>query len=251
MPKTPFQDIKIVELTNYIAAPLITRYLSDLGAEVIKIEGRGRPDPERSGRLGDDFLQNNTGKLDIALNLRNPKGVEITKKLVARADIVVENFAGGVMARLGLGYEDLKKVKPDIIMISSCMQGQTGPWAQSPGLGSHLAGLMGFNEIAGWPDREPAELGVYTDYVAPQISALAIMAALDYRRRTGKGQYFDFSQGEASLHFLGPLLLDYSVNKRVATRMGNRYPYAAPHNAYRCRGEDRWCAIAVFTDEEW
>jgi len=155
------------------------------------------------------------------------------------------------MKRMGLGYEELKKVKPDIIMLSSCMQGQTGPYANLSGTGHLLTPLSGFNYIAGWPDRQPADLGVYTDFIAPRFNTLAIMAALDYRRRTGKGQYLDMSQYENGIHFMAPLLLDYAVNQRVANRMGNRCEYAAPHNAYRCHGEDRWCAIAVFTDEEW
>ncbi|GAG38987.1 unnamed protein product, partial [marine sediment metagenome] len=187
----------------------------------------------------------------VALNLAHSKGVEIARRFVARADIVVENFAGGVMKRMGLGYEELKRLKPDIIMLSSCMQGQTGPYATHPGFGFHLAALSGFYQITGWPDREPPYLGPYTDFIAPHFNVLAILAALDYRRRTGKGLYIDMSQYENGVHFLAPLVLDYVVNRRVAERVGNRYPCAAPHNAYRCHGEDRWCAIAVFTDEEW
>jgi len=131
------------------------------------------------------------------------------------------------------------------------MQGQTGPYATHPGFGFHLAALSGFHQITGWPDREPPYLGPYTDFIAPHFNVLAVLAALDYRRRTGKGLYIDMSQYENGVHFLAPLVLDYVVNQRVADREGNRYPYAAPHNAYRCRGDDRWCAIAVFTDEEW
>jgi benzylsuccinate CoA-transferase BbsF subunit len=152
---------------------------------------------------------------------------------------------------MGLGYEELKKVKPDIIMLSSCTQGQTGPCAVHPGYGLHLTSLAGFNHIAGWPDREPAWLSAYTDFPAPRFNLLTILATLDYRRRTGKGQYIDMSQYENGVHYLSPIILDYVVNQQVATRMGNRSSYAAPHGAYRCRGEDRWCAIAVFTDEEW
>jgi len=242
--------------------PLTAKTLSDYGAEVIKIEGRSRPDIHRTSappfkdnipgidRSG-TFNQDNTGKLSIALNLAHPRGVEIVKKLVARADIVIENYAGGVLTRMGLGYEELKKVKPDIIMLSSCMQGQTGPYSNHPGYGLHLTSLAGFSHIAGWPDREPAWLSAYTDFPAPRFNVTTILAALDYRRRTGQGQYIDMAQFENAIHFLAPLVLDYTVNGRVAERRGNRYPYAAPHNAYRCLGNDRWCAIAVFTDKEW
>ncbi|MFC1990425.1 CaiB/BaiF CoA transferase family protein, partial [Chloroflexota bacterium] len=255
------EGIKVVDFTHYITGPLATKYLSDYGAKVIKIEGRVRHDVERtiapfkdgiSGvNRGGSFNEYNTGKLSVTVNLANPKGVEIAKKFVARADVVTENFAGGVMDKIGLGYEELKKVKPDIIMVSSCMQGQTGPYANHPGLGPHLTALSGFSHISGWPDQEPPLIGAYTDYVAPRFLALAILAALDYRRRTGKGQYLDLSQYENGVHFLSPLILDYAVNQRVADRMGNRDSYAVPYNAYRCRGEDRWCAVSVSNNGEW
>ncbi|MFC1928893.1 CaiB/BaiF CoA transferase family protein [Chloroflexota bacterium] len=255
------EGIKVVDFTRVITGPLTVKYLADYGAEVIKIESTRRHDagrlsrPQKDGLVGvnrgGSFNQYNTGKLSVTLNLAHPRGVEIAKKLIARADVVVENFAGGVMARMGLSYEELKKVKPDIIMVSSCMMGQTGPHAAHPGFGHHLTGLSGFNHIAGWPDREAPYLGPYTDYIAPHFHVLAILAALDYRRQTGKGQYIDMSQYENGVHFMTPLLLDYALNHRMAGRTGNRYPYAAPHAAYRCRGEDRWCAIAVFTDDEW
>ncbi|MFC1966673.1 CaiB/BaiF CoA transferase family protein [Chloroflexota bacterium] len=261
MPGKLLEGIKVVDFTHFITGPLATKYLSDYGARVIKVEGRVKHDEERtmapfkdgiSGlNRGGSFNEYNTGKLGVTANLANPKGVEIAKKFIAWADIVVENFAGGTMARMGLSYEELKKVKPDIIMVSSCMMGQTGPYANHPGLGPHLTALSGFSHISGWPDKEPPFISAYTDYVAPRFLALAILAALDYRRRTGKGQHLDLSQYENGVHFLAPLILDYAVNQRVADRMGNLYPYAAPHNAYRCRGEDQWCAIATFSDEEW
>ena len=257
----PLEGIRVIDFTWYAAAPIATKTLADYGAEVIRIEGSSRPDGHRmlppfkdsiSGwNRGGGFNQSNTGKLSVALNLAHPKGIEVAKRLIAQADIVAESFSGGTMEKMGLGYEELKKVKPDIIMLSSCMQGHTGPHATLPGFGPHLTALSGFNHIAGWPDRQPAQLGNHTDFIAPIFNALAPLAALDYRRRTGKGQYLDLSQYENAIHLMAPLILDYIVNQRVANRMGNRYPYAAPHNAYRCRGEDRWCAIAVFTDEEW
>jgi benzylsuccinate CoA-transferase BbsF subunit len=155
------------------------------------------------------------------------------------------------MKRMGLGYDELKKIKPDIIMMSSALMGQTGPWHDSPGYGDQLSAISGLHEISGWPDRIPGEIGFYTDFIAPRFNALTILAALDYRRRTGKGQYLDVAQHQGGVQYIAPLLLDYVVNKRVATREGNRDPYAAPHGCYRCKGDDRWCAIAVFTEEEW
>ncbi len=261
MPETVLEGIKVADFTWVWVGPQTTKILSDYGAEVVKIEGRTRPDPERVSRpyrdgiaglnRGGSYNQYNTGKLSVAINLAHPRGVEVARRFVAWADVVVENFAGGAMRRMGLGYEELRKVKPDIIMLSSCMQGQTGPHATHPGYGNQLTGLSGFTHIAGWPDRGPVDIGAYTDFIAPRFNALAILAALDYKRRTGKGQYLDMSQFEDSIHFVAPLVLDYVVNHRVADRMGNRCTGAAPHGAYRCRSEDRWCAIGVFNDEEW
>jgi crotonobetainyl-CoA:carnitine CoA-transferase CaiB-like acyl-CoA transferase len=259
--KKALEGVKVVDFTWYVAGPQITRALAMYGAEVIKIEGRTRLDvqritpPHKDDVLGVNrggfFNQVNVSKFSLALNLGHPKGIEVVKKFIARADIAVENFAGGVLEKLGLGYEELKKVKPDIILLSSSMQGQTGRHANHPGFGMHLTSLSGFNHITGWFDRDPASLGVYTDFIGPRFGIIAILAALDYRRRTGKGQYLDLSQYENGIHIMAPLVLDYGVNKRIAERMGNRYPYAVPHGAYRCRGEDRWCAIAVFADDEW
>ncbi|MBI3931108.1 MAG: CoA transferase, partial [Chloroflexi bacterium] len=259
--KKLLEGIKVADFGWLVAGPLTTKTLSDYGAEVIRIEGKTRFDPGRLSVMFKDgisglnrsgtFSQWNTSKLSVALNLAHPKGVAVAKRLVAWADVVVENLAGGVLKRMGLGYEELKKIKPDIIMLSSCLQGQTGPHTNQSGVGSLLAALAGLRHIAGWPDRPPIEIGVYTDFIVPHFSALLILSALDYRRRSGHGQYFDLSQYESSIPFMTPPILDYVVNRRVAMRMGNRYPDAAPHSAYRCRGQDRWCAIAVFTDEEW
>ena len=251
MEKALLEGIKVVDFTWHLTGPLTTKHLSDLGAEVIRVESRRAPDIQRNEALRGSFNQYNTGKLGITLNLATPRGLELVKRLVARADIVVENFAGGAIERMGLSYEVIKAIKPDIIMLSSCMQGQTGPYARHPGSGHKLTALAGFNHILGWPDRKPAYIAAYTDFIAPRYNIIAIMAALEYRRRTGKGQYLDISQYEAGIQFMAPLILDYNVNKRVVARMGNRCSYAAPHGVYRCRGEDRWCAISVFTDSEW
>jgi len=132
------------------------------------------------------------------------------------------------------------------------MQGQTGPHSRVPGTGVNLVGITGFAHLCGWPDRDPSQpYGPYTDAVAARLCGAVLIAALDYRRKTGKGQLLDVSQFEGGVNFVAPLMLDYFVNHRVAGRMGNYCSYAAPHNAYRCRGEDRWCTIAVFNDEEW
>jgi benzylsuccinate CoA-transferase BbsF subunit len=249
--KNLLEGIKVVDFTWHLTGPLSTKALSDAGAEVIRVESRKRPDIQRVGAKLGSFSQYNTGKLGITLNLASPKGLELCKRLIARADIVVENFAGGAIDRMGLGYEVLRKIKPDIIMCSSCMQGQTGPHAKHPGSGHKLTSLSGFSNITGWPDRDPGFIGAYTDFIGPRFNIIAIMAALEYRRRTGKGQYLDMSQYENAVHFMAGMVLDYQANNRVLGRIGNQCDYAAPHNAYRCLGDDRWCAIAVFTDAEW
>lgn len=259
--------VKVVEFSWVATGPLTGKYLADCGAEVIKIEGRTRPDGHRTARptfplvrdiKGDisklnygKFNLYNTSKMSLCLNLTRPKAKEIAKKLIAQADVVLDNMSAGALDRMGLGYEELKKVKPDIIQLGSSLQGRDGPAAKARGGGKDLVALSGFTNIAGWPDRKPAELGFYTDYIGPHYNAVAIAAALVYRWRTGKGMFIDMSQCEAGLQFMAPTLLDYAVNGRIANRMGNRSTYAVPHAAYHCRGDDRWCAIAVATDEEW
>lgn len=262
------EGLKIADFSWVFTGPLITKTLAEYGAQVIKIEGKVRGDGERRRHPYKDhvmglnralhFNQNNTTKYSIAINLANPNGVELAKKLVVWADVVVENFAAGAIDRMGLGYNELKKIKPDIIMLSASMQGQTGPHATHPGYGHQLSALTGFHQIVGWPDRAPQHFSAYTDFVSPHFGLAIILAALDYRRRTGLGQHFDMSQYESGLHFLASSILDYQVNGRVATRNGNRCDYAAPHGAYRCRDiyrsnvlVDRWCTISVFTDDEW
>jgi benzylsuccinate CoA-transferase BbsF subunit len=198
------------------------------------------------------FARYNTNKYSVTLNLNHPKGPEIAKRFIQWADIVGESFTPGVMRRWGLAYEDIVKIKPDIIMFSTTNQGQTGPHATYHGYGVQLTALAGFTHLTGWTDREAAGIsGAYTDLISPRLLVTALVAALDYKRRTGKGQYLDFSQFEGSLHFLTPVFLDYLVNNRVWNRKGNRHPYAVPHGVFRCKGEDKWCAIAVFTDGEW
>jgi crotonobetainyl-CoA:carnitine CoA-transferase CaiB-like acyl-CoA transferase len=249
------KGVKVVDFCRVIVGPLTTKILADWGATVIKVESKKGQDLYRTfgpePDLSVHFTQWNTGKQSINLDLTNPKALEVAKKLVAWADVVVENYAGGVMKKLGLGYEELKKVNPDIIMLSSCMQGQTGPYARHPGMGFQLSALSGFCNITGWPDRPPPELGVYTDFIAPHYNVIIIISALLYRKRTGKGQYIDLSQFETGVQFISPLILDYIVNNRVAMREGNKLAYAAPHNAYRCRDEYTWCGIPLYTDEGW
>jgi benzylsuccinate CoA-transferase BbsF subunit len=191
-------------------------------------------------------------EMDIALNFKKPEAIEIFKKLVAWADVVAEGFPAGVMDKQGLDYEGLKKINPQIIMFRTCGYGHTGPMADQPGFGSILTAVTMMDNIVGWPDRPPVPPSTYyTDQLSPMYASLAIMAALDYKHRTGKGQYIDHAQIEAGLNYMTPLILDYQVNHREQPLKGNKSDHAAPHGIYRCKGEDRWAAIAVTTDEEW
>lgn len=262
MPEYLLEGVRVADFSWAYVGPLTAKALADSGAEVIKIEGLTRPDVERAVvppfkdnipglNRGGHFNSVNTGKRSLCINLAHPKGKDLAKGLVAWADVVVENFSGGAMERMGLGYDVLKEIKPDIIMLSSSMQGQTGPDADRAGFGQHLTSLSGIVNLNGWPDRDPSHLGYYTDFIAPHFNLVCIFAALLYRRRTGRGVYLDASQLENGMHFMSPLILDYAANQRVAERMGNRHPDAVPHGVFRCLGDDRWCAISVFTDEEW
>jgi len=257
-----FEGVKVVDFAWVVVGPMSSRYLADYGATVIHVETASHIEilrttpPYKDGVIGIDrtgyFAQYNVNKYGITLNLNHPKGVEIAKKLIAWADVVTESFTPGMMEKWGLGYEEIKKIKSDIIMLRTCMQGQTGPHSHLPGTGVNLVGITGFAHLCGWPDRDPAQpYGPYTDSVAARFCAIMLIAALDYRRRTGKGQLLDISQFEGGINFIAPVMLDYFVNHRVADRVGNKCPRAAPHNAYRCHGEDRWCTIAVFSDDEW
>jgi benzylsuccinate CoA-transferase BbsF subunit len=251
MPRRLLDGIRVVDITLYVTGPLTTQALADCGAEVIKIETRSRMSGGgMQGSVGGGLAQS-TNKKSVTLNFTSPEGLALLYRLVAKSDIVVENHAGGVLARRGVGYGDLVKIKPDIIMLSSCMQGQTGPYASHGASGHKLSALSGFNEIAGWPDREPGWLGAYTDFIAPKYNLIGILAALEYRHRTGNGQYLDLSQNEAGMQFISPSILDYTANGNIAGRMGNKSSYAVPHNAYPCIGEDRWCTIAAFNDFQW
>ncbi|MBW2091902.1 MAG: CoA transferase [Deltaproteobacteria bacterium] len=256
--------LKILDFTWVLAGPSCTRFLADHGAEVIKIERRelgdrvrttypyaeNEPGTNRSGY----FCNVNRGKYGVTLNLKDTRGIALIKKLAARSDVVFENFAAEVMEGLGLGYEQLKEIKPDIIMISMSGMGHTGPYREFISYGPTLQALSGLIYLTGFPNRDPAGPGFsYSDFAGGWAGVLACLTALHYRNKTGKGQWVDVSQLEGLCVQMGPGMLDYAINGNVPERMGNRHPFrnAAPHGAYRCKGEDRWCAIAVFTEDEW
>ncbi|HYK63842.1 MAG TPA: CoA transferase [Patescibacteria group bacterium] len=258
----PLKDVKICDFMWVMAGPASTRILADYGATVVRIESPTRVDTARTlspylgDKLGPDtsglFANCNAGKLGISLDLANPASREVVHDLVRWADVVTESFSPKAMRAWGFDYESLRRVKPDLIMLSSCLMGQTGPLAKIAGFGNMAAAIVGFHNLTGWPDRAPAGVfGAYTDYVSPRFTAMAILAALDYRRRTGEGQYIDQSQAECSIHFLGPAILDYTANGRVDGRVGNLDPAFAPHGVYPAAGDDEWVAIVCRNDDDW
>jgi benzylsuccinate CoA-transferase BbsF subunit len=243
-------------------------FLSHYGATTIRVESSIYPDPVRTfepfaptAEEGQEVglersafyaITHPAPEYDIQLNLKTPEGVALFKKLVQWADILGEGFPAGVMDKIGLEYAELKKVKSDIIMMRTCGYGHTGPYATQPGFGSIITALSMMDNMIGYPDRPPvAPTTYYTDMLAPLQAALAITAALDFRRRTGKGSYIDQSQMESGLNYMTPLLLDYQANNRHPVLDGNKSEYCAPHGIYPCRGYDRWVAISVTTEEEW
>ena len=258
----PFEGVKVADFSWVGVGPITMRYLADYGATVVRIESIQRPDflrlaaPFRDGEPGIDrsgfFANYNGGKLGASLDLKHPKALDVAKRFIAWADVVAESFTAGTIERLGLGYEAAREVNPGVIYFSSTNQGQTGRYRMQPGFGTQLVSLAGFTQIIGWPDGEPCgTYGAYTDFISPRYGAALLAAALDRRRKTGEGMRIDLSQLETGLQFLAPLLLDYTANGRVAGRVGNRSPCAAPHNAYPCAGDDRWCVITVLDDAQW
>jgi len=258
----PLAGLKVLDLAWVAAMPLATRVLAHWGATVVRIESEHRPDILRAA-LGhrDDIPDQeaaiawhtaNAGKLGLALNLARPEAREVVRDLARWADLVTESFTPGTMASLGLGYDDLAAVNPSLVMMSSCVMGQTGPMAGFAGFGNLAAAVAGFFDITGWPDRAPAgPYMAYTDYTSPRFCVMSILAALEHRRRTGRGQYLDFSQMEAATHLLTPALVDRQRGNGRLTRAGNLDPERCPHGVYPAAGDDRWIAVVCETDTQW
>ena len=262
MNKEALKGIRVADFSWVWAGPLATLLLSFMGAEVIKIESQRRIDQTRRGSIttGDSFKgynaspifnNANLNKKGITINLKHPEGANLAKKLVAVSDVAVENMRPGVMDRLGLGYKDLVKVKPDIIMLSSSGFGSSGPYREYAGYAPIFAAVGGLAHLTGYEDGEPNTMSGVMDLRVGTASAFAILAALYHRQKTGEGQHIDLSSSECISCLVGAELLEYSMNKRSPQRVGNQDSIMAPHNCYRCKGEDKWISIAVATDEEW
>jgi len=274
----PLQGVKILDFAWFLASAGGTRFLAAMGAESYKVEWKDNPDTRlaamapvggRAARdaatgplpgvkdpdMGGQFLNKNAGKRGISLNIRHPKGLQIAKDLVRMCDIVAEGFSPGVLQRLGLGYDVMKSIRPDIIYIQQAGMGAHGKYGRMRTVGPVAAAFGGQADMSGMPEPAmPVGWGYsYLDWMGAYGYALALLGALYHRDRTGQGQWIDASQCESGLFLTGAQILDWSANGREWTRYGNRSPYkpAAPHGAYRCKGSDRWVAIACFTDAEW
>lgn len=258
----PLNGIRVTEFTSAWAGPYATCLLGFLGAEVIKVESRQRPDHSRmlSFTTGKEFetlnesevFNNlNLNKRSVSLNLKKPKAVEIAKRLISVSDVVMENMRPGVVPKLGLGYDVAKEIKPDIIYMSSSACGQTGPDREYVGYAPTFAALAGLPHITGYEDWPPSNFMGSIDLRSACTSAFAILAALYYHQQTGEGQYIDLASQEAIATFAGDIFLDYVMNNRVQIRNGNKDEMMAPHNCYRCKGDDKWIAIVVAAQDEW
>ncbi len=244
------EGLKVVDFGQVIVGPAIVRFLSQHGATVVRVENRSKDSQTRKNLIG--FSSMHCNKYGVTLDLKHPQGKELAKKLLAWADVAVENFSVGTMDRLGLGYDELSKINPGLVMVSSSGQGAKGPHARQPGWAMFMVALTGISGLTGLRSSEPSYPTVpFPDQVPPRFAATGLLAALDYRRRTGRGQNLELSQLESCVYLLAPLCFDYTANGRVAQRQGNRADWAAPHGVFRCHGDDRWCAIAVTSEEQW
>ena len=265
----PLDGIRVADFTQVWLGPHMCEWLAVMGADVIKIESRarvdnvrsvnpyvdGKFDPKRAENLniGPMFAVLNFSKKSCTLNLKQPKAVELAKKIISMSDVVVENFSPGVMKRMGLDYLTLREIKPDIIMLSASAAGSEGPLGDIPGFANVTEAWGGEQSITGYLGGSPTGNGNggWTDLVAAQHGAFAILVALYHRSRTGEGQYIDLSMVDDVACRIPEAIMDYIMNRRVRKNTGNRDDIMAPHNCYPCRGEDKWVAIAVRTQEEW
>jgi len=259
------KGIKVFDFGWAMMGGQATKLLADYGAEVVKLESIGHVDFMRTnGFLTSCTSRNNpndkpysswlnTSKLGLSMNTKNPNAKEVIAEYYKWADVVFENFSPGKIDKMGLGYEFAKTVNPNIIFCHASIYGQTGPLSRQAGTDGMGSSVGCHRGLTGWPDRTPVPNSpmVLGDMMTPMIIAAGILSALDYKRRTGKGQEMDFAMLDLITMKAAPLAIDYAANGHNTSRDGNHVPYAAPHAAFPCKGEDRWCAIAAYTDEEW
>jgi crotonobetainyl-CoA:carnitine CoA-transferase CaiB-like acyl-CoA transferase len=264
MTTLPLAGVRVLDLTQVYAGPTCARILSDLGADVIKIEGLRRVDITRFFAIADNesqddfwnragyFLYRNGGKRSLTLDFTDEKAIELFKKLVLEADIVAESFTPRVMDKFGLGYESLREIKEDIIMVSLSGYGRNGAWRDFTAYGMGLEPASGIASMTGYRGGDPLRTGIsFTDPYSGVAGAGATLAALVYRRRTGKGQHIDLSEQEAAIPVTGHALMDRAMNGRNPERVGNRSQWFAPQGCYPCEGEDNWLVITIRDNAEW
>lgn len=260
----PLEGVRIVEMGQLIAIPSAMKWLGDMGAQVIRLESVQRLESYRTDSLyhndvdgefwnrGANFYEQNRNKLGLTLDLSRDEGREVLRGLIAVADVFAENFTPRVVRNFGLEYEDLRKIRPDIIMVSSTGYGFEGPWANFGATGPATEGAAGLAYITGYLDGGPVMSEIpFTDYTAGEHTVAAVMLALMHRLNTGQGQFVDVSQTQTCSATVPEALLDWTVNGRVQERIGNEDPAMSPHGCYPCAGDDRWIAIAVDSDEAW
>lgn len=265
----PLEGVRIIDLGWIIAGPLATRLLADFGADVIKVESRTRMDVARGNRIplygelpgdantdpdtGGYFQDVNAGKRSCTLDLATEGGRELLRRLVEVSDAIVCNLAGDQLERWGIGYEQVRELNPGIIVVNVPAMESSGPRTGWRGFGDTFAGVGGIKAVSGHASDPPQPFGhQYPDFSAnPFHAATALVAAIHHRDRTGEGQFIEISQYESTVALSGTSVLEYTANGELPAKPGNRDPMAAPHNIYRCRGDESWCAIAIFTDEQW
>ncbi|MGV8056626.1 MAG: CaiB/BaiF CoA transferase family protein [Smithellaceae bacterium] len=259
-----FDGLKVLDFTWVVAGPIFTRYLSTHGATVIKVESVSRPNilrttpPFKDGKAGlnrSQFAANlEVNKRSLGVNMASKEGRDLIRRVIQvwQPDILAENFSTGAMAKWNLDYDSIRGIAPEIIYINSSFYGATGPRAANRGFGNIGSSVVGFDHLTGWPDAAPSGLyGAYIDMVTPPMGIVALIAALDHRRRTGEGQFIDVAQFECGVHHLTPAVLEYELTKKVPKRMANRDLEYCPHGAFPVIGEDRWISIAVTDEKEW
>lgn len=260
MDKSALKGVRVADFGWVLAEPYGSMLLAHMGAEVIKIESHRRIDEQRTHtgagvskdyEASSNFFEINLNKLSVSIDLKTAKGKELAKRLVSVSDVAMENMRPGVMKRLGLGYEELVKVKQDLIMLSLSGYGGTGPYAHYAAYAPCFSCFSGQANLTGYADGVPNTLTSDCDARAGTAAAFAVLMALNIRQRTGQGQFIDLSSSEALNMLIGDQMMDYSMNGRSPMRTGNHDAIMAPHNCYRCKGHDAWISIAVANDQEW
>ncbi|MDD5093186.1 MAG: CoA transferase [Dehalococcoidia bacterium] len=255
MTKGTLNGVRVLEVSLYVATPLCGRILASQGAEVIRvssskaIDSSWRGGPEPAGSVVPDF---EAGKRHVALDLHTPEGKTVASKLIEKCDVLISNIGHEALRNFGLDYQSVREIKPDIVMVWGSAMGSEGPYAKNKAYGAALTSMAGLVHMTGFPDGPPTWNGTaFADFHSATYMSFLAVAALAKRRRTRQGVFIEVPLYEMSISCFAVEIMDYLANGRVANRIGNRSPFASPHGAYPCKGDDRWCVIAASTDEHW